>query len=53
MAVTIAGLVNLIAGYHYFRIFGSWEAAYTGFNGSVKPSGGRPSTMPIAMSTGC
>ena len=26
-AVTITGLVTLIAGYHYFRIFGSWQAA--------------------------
>jgi len=39
-AVTITGLVTLIAGYHYFRIFGSWEAAYTVSNGTVKPSGG-------------
>lgn len=39
-AVTITGLVTLIAGYHYFRIFGSWEAAYTVTNGVVKPSGG-------------
>ena len=28
-AVTITGLVTLIACYHYFRIFSSWEAAYT------------------------
>lgn len=28
-AVTISGLVTLIAFYHYWRIFDSWEAAYT------------------------
>ena len=28
-ALTIAGLVCAIAAYHYFRIFESWEAAYT------------------------
>ena len=39
-AVTITGLVTLIAGYHYFRIFGSWEAAYTITGTTVKPSGG-------------
>jgi bacteriorhodopsin len=27
--VTISGLVTLIAFYHYWRIFDSWEAAYT------------------------
>ncbi len=39
-AVTITGLVTLIACYHYFRIFGSWEAAYVVTDNSVKPSGG-------------
>ena len=39
-AVTITGLVTAIAGYHYFRIFGSWEAAYVVANGVVKPSAG-------------
>ncbi len=39
-AVTITGLVTLIAGYHYFRIFGSWEAAYTVTGTEVKPAGG-------------
>jgi bacteriorhodopsin len=29
MAVTLSTLVVFIAGYHYFRIFGSWEAAFT------------------------
>lgn len=39
-AVTITGLVTLIAGYHYFRIFGSWEAAYAVTGNTVKPTGG-------------
>jgi len=39
-AVTITGLVTLIACYHYVRIFDSWEAAYTVTNGTVKGSGG-------------
>lgn len=39
-AVTITGLVTLIAGYHYFRIFESWVAAYVITNNVVKPSGG-------------
>jgi bacteriorhodopsin len=34
-AVTISGLVTLIAFYHYWRIFDSWEAAYTVANGAV------------------
>jgi bacteriorhodopsin len=29
MAVTLSTLVVFIAGYHYFRIFGSWEGAFT------------------------
>jgi bacteriorhodopsin len=28
-ALTISGLVTAIAAYHYFRIFNSWEGAYT------------------------
>lgn len=38
-AVTITGLVTLIACYHYFRIFNSWEAAYTVANGVATPTG--------------
>jgi bacteriorhodopsin len=38
-AITITGLVTLIACYHYFRIFSSWEAAFTVVNGVVKPTG--------------
>jgi bacteriorhodopsin len=34
-AVTISGLVTFIAFYHYWRIFESWEAAYTVANGAV------------------
>ena len=40
-AVTISGIVTLIAGYHYFRIFGSWEGSYTVLNGEIKASGVR------------
>lgn len=29
MAVTLSALVVAIAGYHYFRIFDSWESAFT------------------------
>lgn len=38
-ALTISGLVTLIAFYHYVRIFDSWENAYTVVNGVIKPSG--------------
>ncbi len=38
-AITITGLVTLIACYHYFRIFSSWEDAFTVVNGVVKPTG--------------
>jgi bacteriorhodopsin len=38
-AITITGLVTFIACYHYFRIFSSWEAAFTVVNGVVKPTG--------------
>lgn len=38
-AITLTGLVTLIACYHYFRIFSSWEAAYTLMNGKVTPTG--------------
>ena len=39
-AVTITGLVTLIACYHYFRIFDSWTSAYVIADNTVKPSGG-------------
>ena len=38
-AVTVTGLVTLIACYHYFRIFSSWEAAFDVVGGVVKPTG--------------
>lgn len=38
-ALTITGIVTLIAGYHYFRIFQSWEAAFVITNGQIKLSG--------------
>jgi bacteriorhodopsin len=38
-AVTITGLVTLIAAYHYFRIFLSWEEAYTLTEGTVTATG--------------
>ncbi|UOG92789.1 MAG: bacteriorhodopsin-like [Candidatus Thiothrix sulfatifontis] len=41
MALTITGLVTFIAAYHYFRIFESWEAAYTVTDGAVALSGAR------------
>ena len=40
-AVTISGIVTLIAGYHYYRIFNSWEGSYTVLNGEIKASGVR------------
>jgi bacteriorhodopsin len=38
-AVTVTGLVTLIATYHYFRIFASWDSAYTVADGIVKSTG--------------
>lgn len=38
-ALTLTGIVTLIAGYHYLRIFNSWEAAYVLTNGKIVPSG--------------
>jgi bacteriorhodopsin len=38
-AITVTGLVTLIATYHYFRIFSSWEAAYTVSNNVVTSTG--------------
>jgi bacteriorhodopsin len=38
-AITVTGLVTLIACYHYFRIFSSWEGAYAVVDGVVKPTG--------------
>ncbi len=38
-AVIITGLVTFIAGYHYFRIFESWDAAYSAVDGVVTATG--------------
>jgi bacteriorhodopsin len=38
-ALTVSGLVTLIACYHYFRIFNSWDEAYTVLNGVVTATG--------------
>lgn len=38
-ALSISGLVTAIAAYHYFRIFNSWEAAYTVRSGVISATG--------------
>ncbi|MEM1309882.1 MAG: bacteriorhodopsin-like [Cyanobacteria bacterium P01_H01_bin.153] len=38
-AVIISGVVVSIAGYHYFRIFNSWDAAYVLENGAYVTTG--------------
>ena len=38
-ALTITGIVTMIAGYHYFRIFQSWESAFVVAEGQVRLSG--------------
>ena len=38
-AITITGIVTLIALYHYLRIFASWEASFSVLNGQIKPTG--------------
>jgi bacteriorhodopsin len=38
-AVTISGIVTMIAMYHYFRIFNSWDQAYSVLNGIVTVTG--------------
>jgi len=40
-ALTITGLVTLVAFYHYLRIFNSWEGAYTLADGVMKPTGAK------------
>jgi bacteriorhodopsin len=37
--IAISGLVTLIATYHYFRIFNSWEAAYAVADGTIRATG--------------
>jgi bacteriorhodopsin len=38
-AVTVSGIVTMIAMYHYFRIFNSWDQAYIVLNGVVTATG--------------
>jgi len=38
-AMTITGLVTAIAAYHYFRIFESWQSAYSLTDGMITASG--------------
>ena len=38
-AISLTGLVTLIALYHYIRIFNSWEGAFSVVNGVIKPTG--------------
>lgn len=38
LAVYVSAIVTLVACYHYFRIFNSWEGAYILQNGVYKPS---------------
>lgn len=38
-ALTVTGLVTLIAAYHYVRIFASWEASYTVVAGQITATG--------------
>ncbi|MBC7624430.1 MAG: bacteriorhodopsin [Aeromicrobium sp.] len=40
-AITVTGLVTLIALYHYVRIFNSWEGAYTLVDGAMKQTGAK------------
>ncbi len=39
LALLISAIVVSIAGYHYFRIFNSWDAAYSLKNGVYSPTG--------------
>ena len=38
-AVTVSGIVTMIAFYHYYRIFTSWGEAYSVMNGVVTATG--------------
>ena len=38
-AISLTGLVTLIALYHYIRIFNSWEGAFSIANGGIKATG--------------
>lgn len=39
IAIYVSAIVTLVACYHYFRIFNSWEEAFVLQNGFYKPSG--------------
>ena len=39
ISLMVSALVVGIAGYHYWRIFGSWEGAFELVNGVYEPSG--------------
>jgi bacteriorhodopsin len=39
LALVVSSLVVLIAGYHYWRIMGSWQAAYSLKDGMYVPTG--------------
>ena len=38
-AITLTGIVTLIAMYHYFRIFNSWQGAFAVVEGQIKATG--------------
>jgi bacteriorhodopsin len=38
-AITLTGIVTLVACYHYVRILGSWESAYAVANGQLSVTG--------------
>ena len=39
ISMIVSSIVVLIAGYHYYRIMGSWEQAFTLVNGGYEASG--------------
>lgn len=39
LALLVSAIVVSIAGYHYFRIFNSWDAAYILKDGTYSPTG--------------
>jgi bacteriorhodopsin len=39
VSMIVSSLVVLIAGYHYYRIMGSWEGAFALVDGSYQPTG--------------
>lgn len=51
-ALTLTGLVTLIAFYPYVPIFNSWEAAFPIASGQIKATG-VPVQRRLSMSIGC